>query len=234
MNIIVTGASQGIGREVVKLLAQNKSNRIIAIARNANALNDLADTAQNQNIIPLIYSIEEVIVKPQALFEAIVTHFEHVDVLINNAGLLINNTFEQLSTTDAMEMFRINYFAPSALIKTLLPLMGKEEARSHVVNISSIGGFQGSSKFTGLSHYSASKAALSSLTECLAEEFKKQNIVFNALALGAVQTEMLEQAFPGYKAPVTPDKMAEFIAWFAIQGPYFFNGKTIPVSVSVP
>jgi len=233
MNIIVTGASQGIGHEVVKLLAENKNDRIIAIARNKNALTDMAKSAKHQNIIPLVYSIETVLTHPQALYESVSAHFGHIDVLINNAGALLNNAFEALSNDDAMYMFKINYFAPAALIKTLIPLLEKA-SKAHVINISSMGGFQGSSKFAGLSHYSASKAAISALTECLAQEYKQQHITFNVLALGAVQTYMLAQAFPGYQAPLTPNKMAEYIAWFAIEGHHFFNGKVIPVSVSVP
>ena len=97
-----------------------------------------------------------------------------------------------------------------------------------------MGGFQGSSKFPGLSAYSASKAALANLTECLAEELKEKNICANCLALGAVQTEMLETAFPGYVAPVKSREMASFIAYFATRGHQFYNGKILPVSVSTP
>jgi len=119
------------------------------------------------------------------------------------------------------------------LIQKLLEKMGGSTP-SHVVNISSMGGFQGSMKFPGLSIYSATKAALASLTECLAEEFKKENVFFNALALGAVETEMLEEAFPGYKAPINADEIAEFIADFAFNGYNYMNGKIIPVSLSTP
>jgi len=105
---------------------------------------------------------------------------------------------------------------------------------AHIVNISSMGGFQGSSKYPGMAVYSASKAALANLTEGLASEYAKDGIAFNCLALGAVQTEMLEQAFPGYKAPVSADDMANFISWFALAGHMFFNGKILPVSVSNP
>jgi NAD(P)-dependent dehydrogenase (short-subunit alcohol dehydrogenase family) len=105
---------------------------------------------------------------------------------------------------------------------------------SHIVNISSMGGYQGSTKYRGLSYYSASKAALSSLTECLSEEFRESGIIVNCLALGSVGTGMLEKAFPGYKAPVNTTEMAEFISWFAINGSKIFNGKVLPVALSNP
>ncbi|HKR03686.1 MAG TPA: SDR family oxidoreductase, partial [Bacteroidia bacterium] len=152
-------------------------------------------------------------------------------LLINNAGLLINKPFEELSETDWLNMYKVNVFGPVKIIKTILPLMGKTN-KTHIVNISSYGGFQGSSKFRGLSGYSSGKAALANLTECLAEEFKNKNISVNCLALGSVQTEMLAKAFPGYTAAVSPQQMAQFIVDFAFTGHNYFNGKILPVTLS--
>ncbi len=97
-----------------------------------------------------------------------------------------------------------------------------------------MGGVQGSEKFQGLSLYSASKAALAVFTECLAEELKTHNVKANALALGAVQTEMLSHAFPTYKAPLQASEMADYIADFALNGHQYYNGKILPVSLSTP
>ena len=107
-------------------------------------------------------------------------------------------------------------------------------AKGHVLNITSMGGVQGSAKFPGLSAYSSSKGALVILTELLAEEFKDSGPSFNALALGAVQTEMLEEAFPGYKAPVSAAQIGEYIIDFALNGHQFYNGKVLPISSSTP
>jgi 3-oxoacyl-[acyl-carrier protein] reductase len=97
-----------------------------------------------------------------------------------------------------------------------------------------MGGIQGSAKFPGLSAYSSSKGAVLTLTELLAEEFKETGPSFNALALGAVQTEMLEEAFPGYKAPVSAIEMAEYVMNFALNGQKLYNGKILQVSSSTP
>jgi NAD(P)-dependent dehydrogenase (short-subunit alcohol dehydrogenase family) len=105
---------------------------------------------------------------------------------------------------------------------------------AHILNISSMGGFQGSMKFAGLSAYSTSKAALCSFTELFSEEYKETKLAMNCLCLGAVQTEMLQEAFPGYEAPTTPDQMAVFIVDFALNGNRFFKGKILPVSLSTP
>ena len=159
--------------------------------------------------------------------------FPRVDALINNAGYLKQMQFAESSLEAVQQMFNINVYAAGFLTKELLPLLGKSEL-AHVVNVSSMGGFQGSSKFPGLSWYSASKAALASLTEVLAQEYSESSLRFNCLAIGAVQTEMLEEAFPGYQAPVQPDDMAEYFVNFALMGHKFFNGKVLPVALSTP
>jgi NAD(P)-dependent dehydrogenase (short-subunit alcohol dehydrogenase family) len=163
--------------------------------------------------------------------ETVHRHLKSVDILINIAGLLINNEFTAITDNEAKSMMQINFFGPVAVIRTVKPFMTRG---SHIVNISSMGGFQGSTKYRGLSFYSASKAAIGCMSECLAEEFKEYGISVNCLALGSVQTEMLEKAFPGYKAPVGAKEMAEFISDFSVNGHKFFNGKVIPVAVNNP
>jgi NAD(P)-dependent dehydrogenase (short-subunit alcohol dehydrogenase family) len=236
MNSIVTGASRGIGYELVKLFASSPGNTVIAIARNGEKLEQLkkecALAALPAKVITLRCDLgnkEEL----DQLGKDIRMHFKEVDVLINNAGAIVNKPFAELSTADFEQVYRVNVFAVAALIQQLLPVMNPAQ-RSHIVNISSMGGFQGSAKFAGLSAYSSSKSALACLTECLAEEFRDSNIAFNCLALGAAQTEMLSEAFPGYKAPLTAAEMAQFIADFASKAHHFMNGKIIPLSMSTP
>jgi NAD(P)-dependent dehydrogenase (short-subunit alcohol dehydrogenase family) len=154
-----------------------------------------------------------------------------IDIIINMAGLMIPRDFMEMTNTDARAMMETNFFGPASAIRALKPLI---KNGGHIVNISSMGGFQGSSKYSGLSYYSASKAALACLTECLSVEFNEAGIKVNCLALGSVQTEMLEQAFPGYKAPVSAAEMAEFISDFALKGHKYFNGKILPVAVTNP
>lgn len=236
MNVIITGASRGIGYQLVKLFAQCGDCTIFAISRNTSSLNKLVKDVQpqhyNSTIIPLAYDLEkqEDVKKIKA---TIATHTKHIDYIVNNAGALVNKPFEKISFNELNSVYTVNVFAPFLLIQTLLPLLGKKKI-SHIVNISSMGGVQGSSKFKGLSAYSSSKAAIAVLTECLAEELKEKNIRLNCLALGAVQTEMLSKAFPGYKAPLSATQMAEYILQFTITGSAYFNGKIIPVSLSTP
>jgi short-subunit dehydrogenase len=236
MNIVITGASRGIGFETALHLSQNKDNTIVAIARTKSKLDTLVSQAKSQfingNVFALAYDLETD-PDPAWLLTEITKHFNSIDILINNAASLVSKPFDLLSNADWQKMFAVNVLAPVKLIRMLLPYMTPNK-RTHIVNIGSIGGFQGSSKFSGLSAYSSSKAMLASITECLAEEFKEKNIFVNCLALGAVQTEMLSEAFPGYIAPLTPAQMGSFIADFASNAQQYINGKIIPVSLSTP
>jgi short-subunit dehydrogenase len=235
MNIIITGASQGIGFELATKFAASGNHNIIAIARNEAKLNKLKDVCIRHNAQANLYTIPFDLASADLnstnLLQLINTYFADIDILVNNAGFLANSTLEKLSDDNLWRMIRVNFAAPAQLIRLLLPMMNRG---SHVVNISSMGGYQGSAKFPGLSIYSATKAALASLTECLAEEQKETGVAFNCLALGAVATEMLAEAFPGYKAPISASEMADFIYSFASTGHKYFNGKILPVTLSTP
>ena len=237
MNIVITGASRGIGYETAKMFAVKGKHNVIAIARNAENLMALSEEClkakSGSNLHTLAFNLNS----GRDLYDTILKsfilkHFGRVDILINNAGYLVNKKISEIEENEVSDIFNVNVFSPIKLISVLLPYMGGAE-RSHIVNIGSMGGFQGSKKFPGLAAYSASKGALSILTECMAEEFRDMNIAVNCLALGAVNTEMLEQAFPGFKAPVSSIQMAGFITKFSIEGMEIFNGKILPVSLSL-
>ncbi|WP_372769138.1 SDR family NAD(P)-dependent oxidoreductase [Lutibacter sp.] len=224
-NIIITGTSRGIGFELAQLFAKNNYN-VFALSRNTKPLENL--NLKNITTISVDLSNENDLKK---VTDFVSKNWKQVDILINNAGKLINKSFENLTSEDFLEVYKVNVFAVAELTRLLIPFLGKG---SHVVNISSIGGIQGSMKFPGLAAYSSSKGALLTLTEVLAEEYKEHQIAFNALALGAVQTEMLEEAFPGYKASVSAEEMADYIYNFALTGNKFYNGKILQVSSTTP
>lgn len=235
MKIIVTGASRGIGYELVRLLAQDSKHQILAVSRNHERLEKLRQDCKGDpgKLLVQPFDLEMLEDISTRFLPAVQEHFDSLDILVNNAGLLVNKPFEQLNLEDLKRSLAVNYLAPVVLIQGLLPLLLKAQ-KPHVINISSMGGVQGSIKFPGLCSYSSSKAALGVMTECLAAEFKESRIRFNTLALGSVQTEMLEEAFPGYKAPLNPVEMAAFIKDFAENGGTYFNGKILPVSLSTP
>lgn len=224
--IVVVGASRGIGRAMVELFAQNPAHRVIALARNVEKMNEAFSKYENVTTFHLDLAAADI----RSECEKISTSLDTIDILINNAGKLVNKPFLELSHEDIQSCYAVNVVGVMETTQAFLPKMKK----AHIVNISSMGGFQGSVKFAGLSAYSTSKAALCSFTELFSEEFKDTQIAMNCLCLGAAQTEMLEEAFPGYIAPVSAEKMAEYIVNFALTADQWMKGKIIPVSLSTP
>jgi NAD(P)-dependent dehydrogenase (short-subunit alcohol dehydrogenase family) len=227
MNIIINGATRGIGKEVALKLAGEKSNSVLITGRNDKTLSEIASLPLSGKIIPFRLDISVFEDYEKAFIKTVSSHFDVVDILINMAGSLISKNFSDFTLLESRQVMETNFFGPASVTRVLLPFMKKG---SHIVNITSMGGFQGSAKYKGLSWYSASKAALSCLSECLAEEFREEGIIVNCLALGSVQTEMFEEAFPGNKAPVDAVEMGELVSAFAMKGSKFFNGQIIPVA----
>jgi NAD(P)-dependent dehydrogenase (short-subunit alcohol dehydrogenase family) len=234
MNIVISGASSGVGFEAVLELILNSENKVLALARSADKLQRLLEIAKGLNPDCQLFPVQFDLVNDDiqnGLLPFIRQQFGKIDILINNAGALEVKPFEQTNEIDFVEMLQSNFLSHVRLIQGLLSEMNQP---SHIVNIGSMGGFQGSVKFPGLSAYSASKAALHTLTECLALELADRKIKVNCLALGSAQTEMLEKAFPGYESPVMAFEMGKYIADFARTGHQFFNGKVLPVAVTTP
>ncbi|MDX5429242.1 MAG: SDR family oxidoreductase [Bacteroidota bacterium] len=229
-HVVITGASKGIGRALVKLFVE-RGSRVIAISRDLQRLEALADELGTgaERLTLWAEDICEDGFCP--LVAERLSHLPKVDILINNAGYLVNKPFEEITSQELLRVYDVNVLSVFRLIQTMIPFLSED---AHVVNVSSMGGFQGSQKFPGLTAYSSSKAAICGLTECLQEEYKDSGFSFKALCLGAVQTEMLEAAFPGFKAPLQPEEMATYIAGFADGGHRYFRGKVLPVSSTTP
>lgn len=222
-NIIITGTSSGIGFELVKIFSK-KNHRVLALSRNNSKLRDL----NLEGVHAVDFNLND-----HDYFEInqFIKSVKKIDVLINNAGYLVNKPFSKTTLEDFNLVYSTNIISVAMLIKNTIDYM---EKGSNVLNISSIGGIQGSVKFSGLSAYSSSKGALNILTEMLAEEYKDQGIHFNSLALGSVQTKMLEKAFPGFVASSSAEDMAKYIYNFSTEGYKLMNGKVISVSSTTP
>ncbi len=223
-NIIITGTSRGIGYELALQFA-NAGHRVLAISRKTPQ-----ELIEHENItcLSVDLSLETDIVK---VSNFLVSSWKSVDAIVHNAGSLLLKPFEETTLEEFENVYKVNVFGVANLSRICLPYLQKG---SHVVTISSMGGIQGSMKFAGLSAYSSSKGAVITLSELLAEEYKERGIAFNVLALGAVNTEMLQEAFPGYEAPLSPKEMADYIFTFTLTGHKFYNGKVLQVSSSTP
>ena len=225
-NIVITGTSRGIGFELVSILA-GMGHNVLALSRNEDPVKE--QEFENVKAFSFDITSEDSHLKAESY---ITNNWDSkVDILINNAGMLLNKPFGETRWEDFKKVYDVNVFGVAEITRKLIPFMSKN---SHVLTISSMGGIQVSMKFPGLAAYSSSKGAVLTLTELLAEEYKEDGPSFNALALGAVQTEMLEEAFPGYKAPVSAKEMAEYIADFSLKGNKLYNGKIMQVSNSTP
>lgn len=223
-NIIITGTSRGIGYELALQFA-NQGHQVLAISRKT-----VKELIEHPNITCLVVDLSEES-GLNLITEFISQTWKNVDVLIHNAGCLVLKPFLQLTQADFEMVYKVNVFGVANLTRICLPFLKRG---SHVLSISSMGGVQGSSKFPGLAAYSSSKGAVITLSELLAEEYKEEGISFNVLALGAVQTEMLHEAFPGYKAPLSAKEMADYIYDFSLNGNKYYNGKVLQVSSSTP
>ena len=224
-NIVITGTSRGIGFELAQQFAKN-GHHVLALSRNTAPL----EKVNHKNITTLSVDLshnEDI----QKAVNFLKSNWKHVDILINNAGKLINKPFTELTSDDFLEVYKVNVFGVAEITKGIIPFLQKG---SHVVTMSSMGGIQGSMKFGGLAAYSSAKGAVITLSELLAEEYKEQQIAFNVLAIGAVQTEMLAEAFPDYKAPLSAQEMANYIYDFSLTGNKFYNGKVLQVSSTTP
>ncbi|MEX0684933.1 MAG: SDR family oxidoreductase [Balneolales bacterium] len=226
--ILLTGASRGIGFHIALNLA-SLGHSVVCVARSSDKLHDLSQKYPGQLIpYPADISITENITR---LIEDLDRRFGNIDLIIHNAGGITVKPFDKLSDEDWQYQLDVNLLSAVKLFRGTLPLLN---AGAHILTISSMGGFQGSAKFSGLTAYSVSKGALTILSECLAAELSNQKISVNCLCLGAVQTEMLTKAFPGFQAPVTAKEMADYISDFGLTGHRFYNGKILPVALSDP
>ena len=239
MNIVVTGASRGIGYQTALKFSEDTKNTIFVLSRNEGGLKKLLDESQSATLVPIRCDISDTL-SVEAAVNEISGRVKSIEVLVNNAGSLLQKDFSELTMEDWKEVYGVNVFGVAAITKQLLPLLAlgklseREKVHAHVINIASMGGIQGSLKFKGLSAYSSSKGALITMTECLSEELQSVGIRVNCVALGSVETEMFKKAFPGYEASARVEEIAAWLVDFSAKGFYFFNGKTIQLSTSTP
>lgn len=228
IDVLITGASRGVGFALAqKFLVEGA--RVFCATRNHKPLQKLAHLYGNRCVLVNLDLEKEESIRAAA--KEVKAKGGQLSIVIQNSGALVNKEFAQITRQELQMCYDVNVLGPYNMMQSLLPLL-KDDA--HVVFISSMGGFQGTQKFAGLTAYSSSKAAAASLTECLQEEFRETGYAFNCLCLGAVQTEMLQNAFPGYQAPLNPEQISDYIYQFSTTASRYIKGKIIPVSLSTP
>lgn len=236
MNILITGAGGNIGTATIMALANSTEHHIIAVGRHAATLTRLENTIKKTNkdiqLTTHVFDVSGSEREFDRLISFVKKNVTHLDILINNAGAFINKPFVDTTQSDWNALFGTNIFGPAKLIRACLPLLLLAK-QAHIVNIGSMGGFTGSQKFSGLSAYSSSKAALANLTEVLAVELPT-TIHTNCLCFGSVATRMFRMAFPDGTAAMNAEDAGSFIAHFALHNWKLFNGKIIPIASATP
>ena len=227
--IVITGASSGIGYATALEFAK-QGHKVYAIARNTESLEKLKCEAPNKNIVPISFDLS---VFNKEVLDEVFSEIGKIDILVNNAGVLLNKGFLEITEDEISKVYNVNFVSVVKMIQYFHSRL-KKSKQGHIVNIGSVGGVTGSVKFPGLSIYSSSKGALSILSECLAKDFKEDGISVNCLALGSVNTEMLNQAFPEFNSPTSAKQIANYIYGFALQASEVVNGTTQTISISNP
>lgn len=226
--IIVTGASRGIGYETARYLS-SENHTVIATARSEDKLKKLAKNSSKGTIITV--SADLTVPEDIKKLQDTTKEFSNIDGIINNAGALHKGSFMETDIAVFKKLMDVNVYGIVRLVQAMKPKLNNG---SHILNISSMSGYLGSLKFGGLTAYGTAKAAVTGLSEVLSAEFSAEGIAVNCLCIGAVQTEMFEEAFPEFEAPVSPNEMGKYIGDFMLTGHQFYNGKVLPVALNDP
>ena len=216
-NIFITGGNRGIGKGLVEIFSEN--NRVFFSARDKQKARSVIESIGNENIDYVIMDVSDER-NVQNGIEALKEKTDSIDILINNAGILIpglKHKIDAVETDDEsiLKTFNINTVGVLRVCKAVLPMM---QPKSRIINISSgMGQMEGMA--TGSIAYRLSKSALNALTIVLSQELSSKDIKVNAICPGWVQTDM-----GGYEATLTVKESVESIKKFALSD-NFPNGK---------
>ena len=216
-NIFITGGSRGIGKGLVEQLSKN--NKVLFTVRDENQARLIVDSFEHNNADYVIMDVGEN-ESVQNGVKNLKSKISSVDILINNAGILIPGLKHKINAIDTdidtiMETFNINTVGVLRVCKAITPFM---QPNSRIINISSgMGQLEGMG--TGSLAYRLSKTALNAMTIVLSQELMVKKIKVNAICPGWVQTDM-----GGHDAALTVQESVESIKKFALDG-NFPSGK---------
>jgi NAD(P)-dependent dehydrogenase (short-subunit alcohol dehydrogenase family) len=188
---LVTGASSGIGRETALAFAGAGAN-VILVARRANTLAKIAAQAREHGVGALAVCADVTDAAAVATcFRKAVARFKHIDIVINNAGVLIPSSVIELDPADLQRMLDVNLFGALHVMQAAVKQMQRQPDGGHIVNVSSLAGRRG---YTPLGGYSATKFALVGMTEALRMELAGGNVGVSLVLPGVVDTPMAAAA----------------------------------------
>lgn len=232
---IVTGASQGIGKEISLSLAKNGA-KVICISRNEEALKSVVSDIKKLNgegsyAICDVTNIKNV----QKTVEEIILKHSRIDILVNNAGITQDSLLLRMSEQNWDSVINTNLKGSFNFIKTVSKNMIKSKS-GKIINISSIVGLTGNA---GQANYAASKAGLIGLTKSAAKELAVRNIQVNCLAPGYISTEMTDKLSEGVKENLlkqiplnrigNPDDISNAVIFLCANETSYITGQTITI-----
>ena len=208
--VLVTGASSGIGRATALAFADAGAN-VVLVARRAKVLAKVAAEARKLGAATLVATAD--VTQPEAVtacFRKAVRRFGSVDVVVNNAGVLIPAPVVDLRTTDLQRMLDVNLIGALHVMQEAVKVM-RSQGRGHIVNVGSLAGRRG---FSPLGGYCATKFALVGLTEALRTELVGERIHVSLVLPGVVDTPMAAhvQSAPD-TADVWPESLTMPASW---------------------
>ncbi|HRZ23800.1 MAG TPA: SDR family NAD(P)-dependent oxidoreductase [Candidatus Contendobacter sp.] len=208
---LITGGGRGIGAATAEALAR-KGARVIVASRTEAELAATVARIQADGLDAAALTLDvadEAAV--DATFARIAAEQGRLDILVNNAAILLSGPFAEMAMADWDQVLAVNLRGAVLCARQAFRLM--REHGGAIVNVSSLGGVPGTEKFPGYAAYTVSKFALTGLTEALAAEGREHNIRVNAVAPGAVDTAMLRQAAPHLRTRTGPADVAKVIAF---------------------
>jgi len=189
--VIVTGGGTGIGRETALLFAEEGAN-VVIIGRRIDKLRQVQKESRKlgPEIDFLVNDISDED-RCKAIVEYVIEKYGHIDILINNAGILLPGSTHEISSLEWDKTFNVNVRGMWLMSKYVLPHFMEQRSGS-IVNSSSVIGIKG---FTGVAAYAASKGAVAELTKCMALEYADKGIRVNAICPGFVDTPLVSEGY---------------------------------------
>ena len=189
-NVIITGASRGIGKGILELFVKNGANVAFSYIGDSDQAKSIeADFSNHKQKVVSYMSDASNFEQSQKLIDDVVNDFGSIDVLVNNAGITIDNLLMRMSEEDFQRVIDVNLKSVFNTTKAILRIMLKQRSGS-IINMSSVVGVKGNA---GQSNYSASKAGMIGFTKSMALELGSRNIRCNCIAPGFIETEMTEK-----------------------------------------
>lgn len=208
--VLITGANSGIGLATVSLLAQ-KGYHIIGTHRKTSKtkkLNEIIANANGKIETKIVDVCDETSI--ENAINAIIETYGRIDILINNAGYGLVGPLEMVTIAEAQKQFDVNFFGIMRMIQAVAPHM-RQTGAGTIINISSLASICPS---PGLPVYSASKAAVESLSETLAMLFAHWNIQVKLVEPGPINTPFPQKMFMGSRLPPENNPYNDYIQWF--------------------